>query len=120
MLSAPMSIHGKTAEGYLTKEDIMFYGQLAKGGVAAVCLGETLVHSASGNNHGRVFRLMIPAVCRALSDALIQSTAMMRWLPWNWFILGDVPILSTMQIIRSTAPAPEPVITETAFMKLPN
>ena len=60
IFSAPMSAPGLTAEGYFTRESILFYEQLAKGGAGAVCLGESLVHSATGNNHGRVFPLDDP------------------------------------------------------------
>ncbi len=68
MLSAPMSAHELTPEGYMTKESIDFYEILAKGGVGLVCVGETLVHSKSGNNHGRVLRLddsgVVPSLYR--------------------------------------------------------
>ncbi|MEG1537120.1 MAG: NADH:flavin oxidoreductase, partial [Clostridiales bacterium] len=70
LLSAPMGAHGLSAEGYMTPEAIDFYAQLAKGGVAVVCIGETLVHSATGNDHGRVFRLDDPGTL----TGLIQCT----------------------------------------------
>jgi 2,4-dienoyl-CoA reductase-like NADH-dependent reductase (Old Yellow Enzyme family)/thioredoxin reductase len=57
MISAPMGSHVLTADGYFSNDAIDEYELLAKGGVAAVTIGETLVHSATGNNHGRVLRL---------------------------------------------------------------
>ena len=66
LLSAPMSAKGLTAEGYMTQETIDNYALLAKGGVGAVCIGETLVDSATGNDHGRVFRLDDPGALPGL------------------------------------------------------
>ncbi|MDR1801819.1 MAG: NAD(P)/FAD-dependent oxidoreductase [Lachnospiraceae bacterium] len=57
MISAPMSAHYITPEGNLTKDSIPAFEILAKGGVAAVSIGESLVHSKTGNNHGSVLRL---------------------------------------------------------------
>ena len=79
ILSAPMYTHGTSAEGYLEPDRIAFYERLAKGGVAVVCLGETLVHSATGNNHGRVFRLDDPGSLPSLikcTDAIHRYNAL--------------------------------------------
>ena len=79
LMSAPMYMHDTSAEGYLEKDRIAFYERLAKGGVAVVCLGESLVHSATGNNHGRVFRLDDPGSLPSLitcTDAIHRYNAL--------------------------------------------
>ncbi|MDR2649892.1 MAG: NAD(P)/FAD-dependent oxidoreductase [Clostridiales bacterium] len=57
IISAPMSAHCLTADGHLTAESIEPYELLAMGGAAVITVGETLVHSQTGNNHGSVPRL---------------------------------------------------------------
>jgi 2,4-dienoyl-CoA reductase-like NADH-dependent reductase (Old Yellow Enzyme family)/thioredoxin reductase len=66
IISAPMGAHSLTAEGYFSPEAIEQYEILAKGGAGAVSIGESLVHSKTGNNHGRVLRLDDPGVLRGL------------------------------------------------------
>lgn len=65
LLSAPMGASA-TAEGGFTEGGILKYEELARGGVGIVCIGETLVHSKTGNNHGKVLRLDNPAVVPSL------------------------------------------------------
>jgi len=79
IFSAPMGAHGLTAEGYLDTGAIDFYENLARGGVGAVCLGETLVDKETGNNHGEVFHLddpgAIPSLLRC-TDAIHRYGAL--------------------------------------------
>ncbi len=65
LLSAPMG-GSANFDGSFTTEGIERFEQLAKGGVGIVCLGETLVHSKTGNNHGRVLRLDDSAIIPSL------------------------------------------------------
>ncbi|MDR1765782.1 MAG: NAD(P)/FAD-dependent oxidoreductase [Lachnospiraceae bacterium] len=66
MISAPISPHYLSTEGYVTAQTIAPFELLAKGGVAAVTIGESLVHSKTGNNHGAVLRLDDPGVIPGL------------------------------------------------------
>jgi 2,4-dienoyl-CoA reductase-like NADH-dependent reductase (Old Yellow Enzyme family)/thioredoxin reductase len=79
LISAPMGLHtGLDEQGQFLAEGIDQYELLAKGGVAAVTIGETLVHSATGNNHGRVLRLDTPATLpglRQCTDAIHRQGA---------------------------------------------
>ncbi|MDR1589570.1 MAG: NAD(P)/FAD-dependent oxidoreductase [Oscillospiraceae bacterium] len=65
IFSAPMG-GGSGADGHLSAEGILTYEELARGGVGVVCLGEALVHSKTGNNHGSVMRLDDPGVIPSL------------------------------------------------------
>ena len=79
LFSAPMSAHALSAEGYMEPETVDFFELLAKGGVGLVCIGESLVHSATGNNHGRVLRLDDPGVVPGLmrcTDAIHAQGAL--------------------------------------------
>jgi 2,4-dienoyl-CoA reductase-like NADH-dependent reductase (Old Yellow Enzyme family)/thioredoxin reductase len=74
-----MSGHNLTAEGHFTPETQMQYEILAKGGAGAVVIGETLVHSKTGNNHGRVLRLDDPEALPGLhkcTDAIHRYGAL--------------------------------------------
>jgi 2,4-dienoyl-CoA reductase-like NADH-dependent reductase (Old Yellow Enzyme family)/thioredoxin reductase len=66
IISAPISSHAVSHEGAMLPGGIPQFELLAKGGVAAVTIGETLVHAATGNNHGHVLRLDRPDVIPAL------------------------------------------------------
>jgi len=65
IFSAPMA-GGANAEGSLTPEGMLNFEELARGGVGLVCMGESLVHNATGNNHGRVLRLDLPSILPTL------------------------------------------------------
>ena len=65
IFSAPMA-GGATADGFFSPEGMLNYEELARGGVGLVCMGESLVHNATGNNHGRVLRLDNPAILPSL------------------------------------------------------
>lgn len=66
LFSAPMGSRGLTQEGYMTKETNDVYELLAKGGLGLVCIGESLVDAATGNNHGHVVKLDDPATLPGL------------------------------------------------------
>ena len=55
-----------TYDGEFTEDGILNFEELARGGVGLVCIGESLVHSKTGNNHGRVLRLDNPSVLPSL------------------------------------------------------
>ncbi|MDR1204064.1 MAG: FAD-dependent oxidoreductase [Peptococcaceae bacterium] len=79
IVSAPMSAHGLTADGYFSPEAAEQFEILAKGGVGAVTIGESLVHSKTGNNHGRVLRMDDPGVLPGLyqcTDAIHRYGAL--------------------------------------------
>jgi 2,4-dienoyl-CoA reductase-like NADH-dependent reductase (Old Yellow Enzyme family)/thioredoxin reductase len=79
IISSPMGVYDLTAEGYFTSEAVARYELLAKGGVGAVSIGESLVHSKTGNNHGRVPRLDDPGFLRGLyqcTDAIHRHGAL--------------------------------------------
>ncbi|MDR1794519.1 MAG: NAD(P)/FAD-dependent oxidoreductase [Erysipelotrichaceae bacterium] len=57
IFSAPMGSGGISPEGLFTSESIPQFETVAKGGVAVVCVGESLVDAKTGNNHGHVARL---------------------------------------------------------------
>ena len=65
IFSAPMA-GGANAEGSLTPEGMLNFEEMARGGVGLVCMGESLVHNATGNNHGRVLRLDLPSILPTL------------------------------------------------------
>ncbi|MBT3284076.1 FAD-dependent oxidoreductase [Candidatus Bathyarchaeota archaeon] len=64
--SAPMGYYG-TPEGYLTKDGMAYYELRARGGVAIVTIGESMVDS-SGTSHGRVTPLDDPGILPSLID----------------------------------------------------
>jgi 2,4-dienoyl-CoA reductase-like NADH-dependent reductase (Old Yellow Enzyme family)/thioredoxin reductase len=79
LFSAPMGSHGLNHQGFLDTVAIDFYENLAKGGIGAVCIGETLVDAATGNNHGLVFHLDDPAALPSLitcTDAIHRYGAL--------------------------------------------
>ncbi|MCL2495822.1 MAG: NAD(P)/FAD-dependent oxidoreductase [Clostridiales bacterium] len=76
LFSAPMGTHGLNHLGFLDTGAIEFYENLAKGGIGAVCIGETLVDTETGNNHGLVFHLDDPA---ALPSLLTCTDAIHRY-----------------------------------------
>ncbi|NLA86570.1 MAG: FAD-dependent oxidoreductase [Clostridiales bacterium] len=65
IFSAPMG-GSATYDGEFTEDGILNFEELARGGVGLVCIGEALVHSKTGNNHGRVLRLDNPSVLPSL------------------------------------------------------
>ena len=65
IFSAPMA-GGATGDGSLSPDGMLNYEELARGGVGLVCMGESLVHNKTGNNHGRVLRLDLPSVLPSL------------------------------------------------------
>ena len=65
IFSAPMGGKG-SADGSMTAEGILHYEEFARGGVGLVCVGETMVHNATGNNHGHVLRLDTPGVMSSM------------------------------------------------------
>lgn len=65
IFSAPMGA-SSGADGFMTPEGILNFEELARGGVGLVCIGETLVHRKTGNNHGNVLRLDDPGVLPGL------------------------------------------------------
>jgi 2,4-dienoyl-CoA reductase-like NADH-dependent reductase (Old Yellow Enzyme family)/thioredoxin reductase len=79
LFSAPMGAHGLDHQGFLDSGAIAFYENLARGGVGAVCIGETLVDKETGNNHGQVFHLDDPAALPSLitcTDAIHRYGAL--------------------------------------------
>ena len=56
IFAAPMG-GNSTAEGTMTPDGILQYEETARGGVGLVCVGETMVHNKTGNNHGHVLQL---------------------------------------------------------------
>jgi len=57
IMTAPMGSGGLDSRGYMSMETIAQYEILAKGGAGLVTIGESLVDSETGNNHGSVLRL---------------------------------------------------------------
>ncbi|MDR3280512.1 MAG: FAD-dependent oxidoreductase [Synergistaceae bacterium] len=78
MATAPMSCSDLSPEGYLTPENIAFYKRKARGGVACVTLGESLVDSVRGKAHGRMLALddveILPSLIDC-TDAIKQFNA---------------------------------------------
>ncbi len=70
IIAAPTSLMNLTAEGYLTPENIAYYELKAKGGVAAVTLGESIVHSKTGKSHDQQIPLDDPHVLSGLSSVV--------------------------------------------------
>ncbi|MCL1834759.1 MAG: FAD-dependent oxidoreductase [Oscillospiraceae bacterium] len=68
-----------TPEGSITPEGTNRFEEVARGGVGLVCIGETLVHNETGNNHGRVLRLdhggVIPSFLRC-TDGIHRQGAL--------------------------------------------
>ncbi|MDL2217203.1 FAD-dependent oxidoreductase [Christensenellaceae bacterium OttesenSCG-928-M15] len=79
LFSAPMGSKYLSPEGYFTRETIEVYETLAKGGLGMVCIGESLVDSETGNNHGGVVKLndneTIPGLYRC-TDAIHRYGAL--------------------------------------------
>ncbi|MCL2124829.1 MAG: NAD(P)/FAD-dependent oxidoreductase [Oscillospiraceae bacterium] len=65
IFSAPMA-GGAGADGSLSSDGMLTFEELARGGVGLVCMGESLVHNKTGNNHGKVLRLDLPSVVPGL------------------------------------------------------
>ena len=59
IMAAPMGARS-TSDGFMRPTAQKFYFDIARGGVGIVCLGETLVDNATGNNHGSVHRMDDP------------------------------------------------------------
>lgn len=59
IMAAPMGARS-TSDGFMRPTAHKFYADIARGGVGIVCLGETLVDNATGNNHGSVHRMDDP------------------------------------------------------------
>ncbi|MDR2373303.1 MAG: FAD-dependent oxidoreductase [Bifidobacteriaceae bacterium] len=78
--SAPMSLRAEVKDyGSLLESGVAQYELIAKGGAAAVVIGETLVHPATGNNHGGFLRLDTPTLLPHLSrctDAIHRHGAL--------------------------------------------
>ncbi|MDR1573953.1 MAG: FAD-dependent oxidoreductase, partial [Clostridiales Family XIII bacterium] len=68
MLSAPMGYPDITADGHFTPAAIAFYELRAKGGAAAVCCSEGVVHAATGKSHTRMLNLQDEFVLASLTD----------------------------------------------------
>ena len=70
IIAAPTSLMNLTSEGYLTPKNIAYYELKAKGGVAAVTLGESIVHSKTGKSHDQQIPLDDPHVLSGLSSVV--------------------------------------------------
>lgn len=78
IVSAPTSLAELSAEGHLTRENIAYYKLKARGGAAAVTVGESIVHSATGKSHPKQILLddegVIPSLVE-VADAIHQYGA---------------------------------------------
>lgn len=68
IFSAPTGLMSYTAQGHLTTENIAYYERKAKGGCGVVTLGESIVHSATGQSHDRQICLDDPHVLPSLAN----------------------------------------------------
>lgn len=68
IIAAPTSLMNLTPEGHLTAENIAYYELKAKGGCAAVTLGESIVDSKTGKSHDQQIPLDDPHVLPSLSS----------------------------------------------------
>jgi 2,4-dienoyl-CoA reductase-like NADH-dependent reductase (Old Yellow Enzyme family)/NADPH-dependent 2,4-dienoyl-CoA reductase/sulfur reductase-like enzyme len=78
IVSAPTSLAELSPEGSLTKDNIAYYKLKARGGAAAVTVGESVVHSATGRSHPKQILLdketTIPSLVET-ADAIHQYGA---------------------------------------------
>jgi 2,4-dienoyl-CoA reductase-like NADH-dependent reductase (Old Yellow Enzyme family)/thioredoxin reductase len=78
IVSAPTSLAELSAEGHLTRENVAYYKLKARGGAAAVTVGESIVHSATGKSHPKQILLddegVIPSLVE-VADAIHQYGA---------------------------------------------
>lgn len=80
ILAAPITLYEYmfSDRGLIVPATIAYYEHMAIGGAASVCIGETLVHTETGNNHGHILRLDDPAVVPGLirlTDAIHRHQA---------------------------------------------
>ena len=68
MATAPMGLSDLSPDGYLTPENIAFYKRKARGGVALVTIGESIVDSVRGKAHGRMIALDDVEILPSLID----------------------------------------------------
>jgi len=68
IIASPTSHYGVEPPAYLKKECAAFYELRAKGGAAAVTLGDTVVHTRTGLMHPYKIRIDDPAVIPSLAD----------------------------------------------------
>lgn len=70
IFSAPTGLMSYTAQGHLTTENMAYYERKAKGGCGVVTLGESIVHSATGQSHDRQICLDDPHVLPSLANTV--------------------------------------------------
>jgi 2,4-dienoyl-CoA reductase-like NADH-dependent reductase (Old Yellow Enzyme family)/thioredoxin reductase len=70
IIAAPTSLMNLTPEGHLTSENIAYYELKAKGGCAAVTIGESIVDSKTGKSHDQQISLDDPHVLPCLSTVV--------------------------------------------------
>ena len=68
IFSAPTGLMSYTREGHLTTENMAYYELKAQGGCAVVTIGESIVHSATGQSHDRQICLDDPHVMPSLTN----------------------------------------------------
>ncbi len=66
-LAAPMG-GAATADGFFKPSGIQFFTNIARSGVGIVCIGETLIDNATGNNHGSVLRMDDPKFVKGMRN----------------------------------------------------
>ena len=69
IIAAPTSPSMMTAEGHMTPEMAAYLEEKAKGGVAVVTYGESIVHSATGKSHNKQLQLDSFGVKQMLKEA---------------------------------------------------
>lgn len=69
IVSTAMTIRYLTVDGHMTEDSYAFFEAFARGGASVVTLGNALVDSVTGNNHGNVLRLDDPTVMSSLIQA---------------------------------------------------
>ncbi len=68
IMAAPTSPSMVTRDGHLTADLIAYLEEKARGGVAVVTYGESIVHSATGRSHSIQVQLDSPGVRQGLTD----------------------------------------------------
>ena len=79
IVATAMTADRLDAEGHMTADTYAFFEAFAAGGASVVTIGNTLVHNATGNNHGRVLKLDDPSVITSLinlSDRIKEHGAL--------------------------------------------
>lgn len=75
MVAAPTSVAELSPDSHLTRDNIAYYKLKARGGAAAVTVGESIVHSATGKSHPKQILLddegVIPSLVET-ADAIHQ------------------------------------------------